>query len=175
MDSLNNYISDASLIKSFCKHNKMHIQEIDRLQTLNRELEELVAELNTKLERLEEIETISDTLEQDTEHTDKQLKAVVHKIDYIISLKERSQKTQKKYSKLKYEHDLLMERYAKIDRNVFIDLFFMFILHFNLNDCSILHIKVESFFNPQHFLNNGKRPNDSCMGKNSYMLMIFPF
>ena len=51
MNFLNNDISDAALIRSLCQHNKRHIQEIDRLQTLNEELEELVAELGKKIGR----------------------------------------------------------------------------------------------------------------------------
>ena len=50
MEYLNNDISDAALIRSLCPHNKRHIQEIDRLQTLNKELDELVDDLRTKLE-----------------------------------------------------------------------------------------------------------------------------
>ncbi len=67
----------------------MHIQEIDRLQTLNRGLEELIAELRTKLERLEEIEAVSDTIEKEIQYTDKQLMAVVRKLDYIKILKNK--------------------------------------------------------------------------------------
>ena len=70
----------------------MHIQEIDRLQTLNRGLEELIAELRTKLERLEEIEAVSDTIEKEIQYTDKQLMAVVRKLDYIKDIKEQAKK-----------------------------------------------------------------------------------
>lgn len=115
MDFLNNDISDAALIRSLCQHNKRHIQEIDRLQTLNEELEELVAELRTKLETLEEVEEIFDTLEQDTQYTDKEMKAVVHKLDYIKNIKEQSKNIRKNYSRLKKDHARLMERFVKLD------------------------------------------------------------
>lgn len=114
MNFLNNDISDAALIRSLCQHNKRHIQEIDRLQTLNEELEELVAELRKKLETLEQVEEVFDTLEQDTEYTDKEMKAVVKKLDFIKIIRERSKNTKKKYARLKEDHDLLMERYAKL-------------------------------------------------------------
>ena len=115
MDFLNNDISDAALIRSLCQHNKRHIQEIDRLQTLNSELEELVAELRTKLEALEAVEEVFDTLEQDTQYTDKEMKAVVRKLDYIKSIKEHSKNTQKNLSNLKKEHARRRERVAKLD------------------------------------------------------------
>ncbi len=115
MDFLNNDISDAALIRSLCQHNKRHIQEIDRLQTLNSELEELVAELRIKLEALEDVEEVFDTLEQDTQYTDKEMKAVVRKLDYIKSIKEHSKNTQKNLSNLKKEHARLLERFAKLD------------------------------------------------------------
>lgn len=115
MDFLNNDISDAALIRSLCQHNKRHIQEIDRLQTLNSELEELVAELRIKLEALEDVEEVFDTLEQDTQYTDKEMKAVVRKLDYIKSIKEHSKNTQKNLSNLKKEHARLLERYAKLE------------------------------------------------------------
>lgn len=115
MDFLNNDISDAALIRSLCQHNKRHIQEIDRLQTLNSELEELVAELRIKLEALEDVEEVFDTLEQDTQYTAKEMKAVVRKLDYIKSIKEHSKNTQKNLSNLKKEHARLLERYAKLE------------------------------------------------------------
>ena len=114
MEYLNNDISDAALIRSLCQHNKRHIKEIDRLQTLNRQLEELVAKLRTKLDTLEAVDEIFDTLEQDTQYTDKEMKAVVRKLDYIKSIKEQSQNIRKNYSNLKKDHALLMERYAKL-------------------------------------------------------------
>lgn len=119
MNFLNNDISDAALIRSLCQHNKRHIQEIDRLQTLNEELEELVAELRTKLETLEEVEEIFDTLEQDTQYTDKEMKAVVHKLDYIKNIKEHSKNIRKNYSSLKKDHARLMERFVKLDLLLF--------------------------------------------------------
>ena len=115
MDILNNDIPDASIIKSLCQHNKRHMQEIDRLQSLNRELEELVDELRAKLEDLEEIETIFDTLEKNTDSSDEQMTAVVRKLDYIKSIKKQSKNTQKNYHKLKKEHARLMERYVKLN------------------------------------------------------------
>lgn len=115
MDFLNNDISDAAIIRSLCQHNKMHIQEIDRLQRLNKELEELVAQLRTKLEALEAVEEVFDSLEQDTQYTDKEMKAVVCKLDYIKSIKEHSKNTQKNLSHLKKEHARLLERFAKLD------------------------------------------------------------
>ncbi len=114
MNFLNNDISDAALIRSLCQHNKRHIQEIDRLQTLNEELEELVAELRKKLETLEQVEEVFDTLEQDTEYTDKEMKAVVRKIDYIKKIKKQFHKSQQNNSKLREDHALLIERYAKL-------------------------------------------------------------
>ena len=115
MDFLNNDISDAAIIRSLCQHNKMHIQEIDRLQRLNKELEELVAQLRTKLEALEAVEEVFDSLEQDTQYTDKEMKAVVCKLEYIKSIKEHSKNTQKNLSHLKKEHARLLERFAKLD------------------------------------------------------------
>ena len=115
MDFLNNDISDAAIIRSLCQHNKRHIQEIDRLQRHNKELEELVAQLRTKLEALEAVEEVFDTLEQDTQYTDKEMKAVVRKLDYIKSIKEHSKNTQKNLSHLKKEHARLLERFAKLD------------------------------------------------------------
>ena len=115
MDFLNNDISDAAIIRSLCQHNKRHIQEIDRLQRLNKELEELVAQLRTKLEALEAVEEVFDSLEQDTQYTDKEMKAVVCKLDYIKSIKEHSKNTQKNLSHLKKEHARLLERFAKLD------------------------------------------------------------
>ena len=115
MHFLNNDISDAAIIRSLCQHNKRHIQEIDRLQRLNKELEELVAQLRTKLEALEAVEEVFDSLEQDTQYTDKEMKAVVCKLDYIKSIKEHSKNTQKNLSHLKKEHALLLERFAKLD------------------------------------------------------------
>ena len=114
MNFLNNDISDAALIRSLCQHNKRHIQEIDRLQTLNEELEELVAELRKKLETLEQVEEVFDTLEQDTEYTDKEMKAVVREIDYIKKIKKQFHKSQQNNSKLREAHALLIERYAKL-------------------------------------------------------------
>ena len=115
MDFLNNDISDAAIIRSLCQHNERHIQEIDRLQRLNKELEELVAQLRTKLEALEAVEEVFDSLEQDTQYTDKEMKAVVCKLDYIKSIKEHSKNTQKNLSHLKKEHARLLERFAKLD------------------------------------------------------------
>ena len=115
MDFLNNDISDAAIIRSLCQHNKMHIQEIDRLQRLNKELEELVAQLRTKLEALEAVEEVFDSLEQDTQYTDKEMKAVVCKLEYIKSIKEHSKNTQKNLSHLKKERARLLERFAKLD------------------------------------------------------------
>ena len=115
MNFLNNDISDAALIRSLCQHNKRHIQEIDRLQTLNSELEELVAELRIKLEALEDVEEVFDTLEQDTEYTDKEMKAVVRKLDFIKKIKKQFQNSQMAYSRLKKDHALLMERLAKLN------------------------------------------------------------
>ena len=114
MEYLNNDISDAALIRSLCQHNKRHIQEIDRLQTLNEELEELVNDLRTKLEALEDVEEIFDILKEDNQYTDKEMKAVVKKLDFIKIIRERSKNTKKKYARLKEDHDLLMERYAKL-------------------------------------------------------------
>lgn len=91
----------------------MHIQEIDRLQTLNRGLEELIAELRTKLERLEEIEAVSDTIEKEIQYTDKQLMAVVRKLDYIKDIKEQAKNTQKNYSKLKKDYARLLDTYQQ--------------------------------------------------------------
>ena len=91
----------------------MHIQEIDRLQTLNRGLEELIAELRTKLERLEEIEAVFDTIEKDIQYTDKQLMAVVRKFDYIKDIKEQAKNTQKNYSKLKKDYARLLDTYQQ--------------------------------------------------------------
>lgn len=91
----------------------MHIQEIDRLQTLNRGLEELIAELRTKLERLEEIEAVSDTIEKEIQYTDKQLMAVVRKFDYIKDIKEQAKNTQKNYSKLKKDYARLLDTYQQ--------------------------------------------------------------
>ncbi|GEM_PF-6408197 len=115
MEYLNNDISDAALIRSLCQHNKRHIKEIDRLQSLNSQLEELVVELRTKLDTLEAVDEIFDTLVQDTQYTDKEMKAVVRKLDYIKSIKEQSQNTRKNYSNLKKEHARLMERYVKLE------------------------------------------------------------
>ena len=114
MEYLNNDISDAALIRSLCQHNKRHIKEIDRLQSLNSQLEELVVELRTKLDTLEAVDEIFDTLVQDTQYTDKEMKAVVKKLDFIKIIRERSKNTKKKYARLKEDHDLLMERYAKL-------------------------------------------------------------
>lgn len=114
MEYLNNDISDAALIRSLCQHNKRHIKEIDRLQTLNEELEELVNDLRTKLEALEDVEEIFDILKEDNQYTDKEMKAVVKKLDFIKIIRERSKNTKKKYARLKEDHDLLMERYAKL-------------------------------------------------------------
>ena len=114
MEYLNNDISDAALIRSLCQHNKRHIKEIDRLQTLNRQLEELVAKLKDKIETLEEVEEIFDTLEQDTQYTDKEMKAVVKKLDFIKKINKQFQNSQNNYSCLKKDHALLMERYAKL-------------------------------------------------------------
>ena len=91
----------------------MNIQEIDRLQTLNRGLEELIAELRTKLERLEEIEAVSDTIEKEIQYTDKQLMAVVRKFDYIKDIKEQAKNTQKNYSKLKKDYARLLDTYQQ--------------------------------------------------------------
>lgn len=115
MEYLNNDISDAALIRSLCQHNKRHIKEIDRLQALNSQLEELVVELRTKLDTLEAVDEIFDTLVQDTQYTDKEMKAVVRKLDYIKSIKEQSQNIRKNYSNLKKEHARLMERYVKLN------------------------------------------------------------
>ena len=115
MNFFNNSISDAALIRSLCQHYKRHIQEIDHLQTLNRELEELVAELRTKLEALKDVEEVFVTLEQDTQYTDKEMAAIVRKLDYIKNIKEQSKNTQKNYSNLKKEHARLIERLAKLD------------------------------------------------------------
>ena len=114
MDFINNDISDAALIKSLCQHNKRHIQEIDRLQTLNEELEELVADLREKLETLEEVEEVFDTLKQDNQFNHKEMKAVVLKLDFIKKIKKQFYKSQQNNSKLKEDHALLLERYAKL-------------------------------------------------------------
>lgn len=115
MNLLNNDISDAAIIKTLCQHNKKHIQEIDRLQTLNKGLEELIAELRTKLERLEEIEAVFDIIEKDIQYTDKQLMAVVRKLDYIKDIKEQAKNTQRNYSKLKKDYARLFEQYSKLN------------------------------------------------------------
>lgn len=116
MDALNNYISDASLIKSLCKHNKMHIQEIDRLQTLNAELEELIGELKNRLERLEEIETLIEKLEEENKYTDKELLAGIRKQDYVKTIHNEFLKTQRNLSKLRKEHARLMVRFINLEK-----------------------------------------------------------
>lgn len=74
----------------------------------------MVAELRKKLETLEQVEEVFDTLEQDTEYTDKEMKAVVRKIDYIKKIKKQFHKSQQNNSKLREDHALLIERYAKL-------------------------------------------------------------
>ena len=115
MNSLNNDISDASLIKSLCQHNKRHIKEIDRLQTVNEELEEYVAELKNKLDKLENIEEIFDTFEDNTQYTDKERIAVIKNLDYIINLKEQHKILQNKYVKMKKDYTRVLREIVDLN------------------------------------------------------------
>ena len=115
MNSLNNDISDASLIKSLCQHNKRHIKEIDRLQTVNEELEEYVAELKNKLDKLENIEEIFDTFEDNTQYTDKERIAVIKNLDYIINLKEQHKILRNKYVKMKKDYTRVLREIVDLN------------------------------------------------------------
>ena len=115
MNSLNNDISDASLIKSLCQHHKRHIKEIDRLQTVNEELEEYVAELKNKLDKLENIEEIFDTFEDNTQYTDKERIAVIKNLDYIINLKEQHKILQNKYVKMKKDYTRVLREIVDLN------------------------------------------------------------
>ena len=71
--------------------------------------------MRIKLEALEDVEEVFDTLKQDTEYTDKEMKAVVRKLDYIKKIKEESKNTRKYYANLKNEHTLLIERFGRLN------------------------------------------------------------
>lgn len=115
MDALNNYISNESLIKSLCLQNKKHIAEIDRLQKLNQQLEELVVELRNKLENLEELEIVFETIEKNTEYSDKEMTAAVRKLDYIKTIKKQNKRTLHNYIRMKKNYTRLLERCVKLE------------------------------------------------------------